>query len=115
MGARLSVKFRMRAERNEVCRIGINLFVNCAQISSDIYTSPSLPNAVERVVLKKRMKRIFIKQVDTFLCTAFFSLLKPLVMPSEFLVENRSHDFPSRYAIASSALSNIGEMFLFFL
>lgn len=111
----LFVQFGMRAERDKVDGVEINFFVDGAQIASYIDAPASLVDTVERVVIKKRVGRIFVKQTDAFLCVTFFSTPESFITLPKLLVKNRPHDLSSRYAIASSALSNIGEMFLLFL
>jgi len=57
----------MCAKRNEIYRIGINLFENDTEITSDIYTSVSLILSLKSMIVEERMKRVVKKQISPFL------------------------------------------------
>jgi len=67
----------MCAECDEVDGVGIEFFVDGAQIASDVYTAVSLVIALKLVIIEKRMKGIPKKQISslfettTLRCTQF--------------------------------------------
>ena len=113
--AGLFVKFSVSAEGDEINGIGIYFFIHRTKISGNINTVALFVFSVERVIIEKWVKGIFPKNLDSLVCFSLVCVPKSPVSLVEISMKNNPHGFRWRYAIASSILSNTGEVFFPFL
>ncbi len=91
----------MRIYNHKLHRVVTNLLVNCPHIPRNINTAKVLPLAVQRVIMKHRMKRIFYEYLKPLLKLFSYYFGKLFIVFTKVLVKENGHRV-LRYSIAPS-------------
>ena len=89
----LSVKFSVSAEGDEINGIGIYFFIHRTEISGNINTVALFIFSVERVIIEKRVKGIFPKNLNSLVCFSLVCVPKFPVSFVEVSMKNNPHGF----------------------